>query len=64
MKSIQMDIYNRWGIKIFSTNDKYPMWDGKFNGNIVSDGVYYYVVKYTNSANDSGEQTGFVQVIH
>lgn len=63
IKSMQLEIYDRWGLRLYFTTDKFPVWDGKFNGNNVTDGVYYYVVKYTNSANDSGELTGFVQVI-
>jgi gliding motility-associated-like protein len=45
VESIDMKIYNRWGLKIFETTDPDILWDGtnqdtKLN---CSDGVYYYV---------------------
>jgi len=36
------EVYNRWGQKLFSTNEKTKSWDGKFNGSEVPEGVYAY----------------------
>ena len=40
-------IYNRWGVKVFESvnSAKVPVWDGKYNGSIVEQGVYFYLVK-------------------
>jgi gliding motility-associated-like protein len=45
-------IYNRWGQLIFSTNDDQSKWDGRYNGQPETIGVYVYVVSYldTNGA--------------
>jgi len=37
-------IFNRWGKKIFESNDKDSQWNGKINNNDAADGVYYYVL--------------------
>jgi gliding motility-associated-like protein len=39
-------VYNRWGTMVYTTDDPAFMWDGKnTGGNLVSDGVYYYIAK-------------------
>jgi gliding motility-associated-like protein len=44
---IELTVFNRWGNKVFETNDKDVMWKGtKDNGNTrLSDGPYYYICK-------------------
>jgi gliding motility-associated-like protein len=40
-----MNVYNRWGQLIFTTNNTSGRgWDGKFNNDIQPDGVYIYVI--------------------
>jgi gliding motility-associated-like protein len=39
-----MIIYNRWGQKVFETNDIQQGWDGTFNGSVVEGGVYVYTL--------------------
>ena len=42
-KLIHMEIYNRWGQMLFSTNDKNSKgWDGKFQGEEQPIGTYIY----------------------
>ena len=41
-------IVNRWGEKIFETTDTTLFWDGTYNGKKVSDGVYFYIIKYSD----------------
>jgi gliding motility-associated-like protein len=41
-------IYNRWGNKVFQTsnyNNAENVWDGKFNGQVVPSGTYFYVIE-------------------
>jgi len=42
---ISLQIYNRWGDKVFTSNDMNVNWDGKDqkSGAEVSDGIYFYV---------------------
>lgn len=39
-------IYDRWGAVVFKTKDTTEVWDGKVNGQPVSDGVYYWTLNY------------------
>ncbi|MDX5437245.1 MAG: PKD domain-containing protein [Pontibacter sp.] len=41
---ITIDIYNRWGDKIYSTKGYTMPWDGTRNGLPLPDGAYYYVI--------------------
>jgi gliding motility-associated-like protein len=43
--SFKATIFNRWGQKIYSWSELSGGWDGKCNGNVVNDGVYYVVVE-------------------
>lgn len=45
--SYQLDIYDRWGRVIWTTNDKDEGWNGTGVGNgLVSEGVYVYMVSF------------------
>ena len=41
-KSFQFIVYNRWGEKVFETNDPANGWDGTFRGKKANEGVYVY----------------------
>lgn len=45
-----MEIFNRWGQKIFHTNDIDSGWDGMYEGQLAPQGVYVYKIsgKYLN----------------
>ena len=61
---ITMYVFDRWGLKIFEATDFGKMsWDGKnHSGTIVSDGVYYYVIKATGLDNKPYELKGTISV--
>ncbi len=56
----EFEIYDRWGEKIFITNDFSNGWDGKQSGIVVSNGSYVYRIKLTNVFSQSKEYTGHV----
>jgi len=39
-----VDIFNRWGQKVFETSDISVPWDGTFNGKLVEEGTYVYII--------------------
>lgn len=39
--SFRATIFNRWGQRLYSWNDVNGKWDGKVNGRVVPDGVYF-----------------------
>ena len=42
-----LNIYNRWGERVFYTEDIYAGWDGVYNGVKQDLGTYYYMVSYS-----------------
>lgn len=54
-------VTNRWGNLLFDTDNPTVFWDGKSNGNLVDDGVYYYVLKYVCEG-VKFKKSGFIQV--
>jgi len=54
-----MFIYNRWGQKLFESNNNESYWNGRTtSGNEVPDGTYYYII-----VTEEETYKGFVQVI-
>ena len=43
---INVQIYNRWGERVFESDQTDFSWDGTYQGEIVMDGLYKYIVKY------------------
>ena len=44
VNSHHIEIFNRWGEKVWESDDFESGWDGKRNGNYVSDGTYFWVL--------------------
>ena len=42
-------IYNRWGETLFESTNVSVAWDGTFHGKPVSEGVYFWVLDYTEN---------------
>jgi gliding motility-associated-like protein len=45
-KEYSFRIFNRWGEKIFETNNYYDSWDGTYHGRLCQIGVYVYLLRY------------------
>ena len=45
-QDVEVTIYNRWGMEMFTSPDLSRLWDGKHGGRSVPDGTYFYIVKY------------------
>ncbi|MFT6716830.1 MAG: gliding motility-associated-like protein, partial [Saprospiraceae bacterium] len=58
-----MEIYDRWGLLMYKTNDLVPEWDGKYNGRVVSSGVYFWIWQYTDVSRTYYNLNGFVEVL-
>jgi len=53
ISALEIQIYNRWGEVIFTSNDLNFQWDGTYLGLYVPDGTYTYSVNFiTNSGRD------------
>lgn len=45
IKNIKWEIYNRWGILMFTSNNLSDGWDGTFKGELQPQDVYHYTLK-------------------
>jgi gliding motility-associated-like protein len=49
---LQLDIYNRFGVRIFSGNDSNPCWNGTYKGITQAPGTYVYQVVATTNCGE------------
>lgn len=61
--SFSLNILNRWGQAIYSTNSLDGGWDGKINNAPVTEGIYFYDVIINYSDNQIERQTGSLTLI-
>jgi gliding motility-associated-like protein len=54
------EIFNQWGSLVFKSTGYATPWDGRYNGDPVPAGAYYYVIDLGNSSN---KFTGTVTII-
>ncbi len=47
--SFEMRIFDKWGKQLFFTTNPNLGWDGKYKGELVPQGVYYYFINFTDS---------------
>jgi len=45
VKKLDLMIFNRWGEKVYETNDVNFQWDGRFKGDLIESSVLVYVMK-------------------
>jgi gliding motility-associated-like protein len=60
IKSFTLDIFDRWGMKIFTTSDQKEGWNGMHNDKPVVAGIYTYYLKYEKYDGTFGELKGNV----
>ncbi len=59
----RMEVYDRWGLKMYETNDLIPSWDAKYNGSLVSAGVYFWIWVYEDVTKTTHNLNGFVEIL-
>ena len=59
----EMDVYNRWGSRVYYSNDSKP-WDGNYQGKTVGEGVYLYHVTIYGHDGKKYYFTGTVEVVN
>jgi gliding motility-associated-like protein len=64
IKTYSIEIFNRWGQKVFSADSPNVDWDGKSMAGVEeSDGIYFYLIKATDYVNKDYNLKGYVQLI-
>ena len=61
--SFNIQIYDRWGERVFSTSTVGDFWDGRYKEKLVNSGIYTYVLTYESSETGSVETTGNITVL-
>jgi gliding motility-associated-like protein len=57
-------IFNRWGEIIWESNDPLGTWDGTFNGSIIPQGTYSWVIRAKDLLNDGKyEFNGYINIL-
>ena len=62
-ESLKVEVYNRWGQLVFSSNDAGFSWDGTFEGKNLADAVYFWLAWYTDICGNENAQQGVVHII-
>ena len=52
--NINLQVFNRWGVIVYEDNNYKNNWDGKYKGNPIADGTYFYIIKAKGK--DSGRE--------
>lgn len=63
LKSFQLAIYNRWGEKVFESNDPALGWDGYVGGMMAMEGIYVYDFRYSDFKDKKYQNTGTLHLI-
>ncbi len=63
IEKINMKIFNRWGGLIFESNNILQGWDGTYNGNACSIGVYFYIIEAVSFSNKEYNIHGTVTLL-
>lgn len=62
---VEWEVFSRWGTRIFQANSLEEAWDGTYNGRLVSEGVYFVVVRAYSAWEETPiERHGTVHVFH
>lgn len=62
-KGYVMDVFDRWGTRVFSSTEFKKGWDGTIKGNPAADGVYIYKIKVATQGNGKREFAGHINLI-
>ncbi|HXP52274.1 MAG TPA: gliding motility-associated C-terminal domain-containing protein, partial [Bacteroidia bacterium] len=64
MQTYTIEIFNRWGQKVFETNSPNIDWTGKSMAGVdESDGTYFYLIKATDYSNKTYNLKGYLELI-
>ena len=57
-------IFNRWGEIIWESNDPSATWDGAYNGSIIPQGTYSWIIRAKDLLNDGKyEFNGYINIL-
>lgn len=63
VEDYRLNIFNRWGQRVFTTTDPTNKWDGKLNGMELATGTYVWIVEYSFNGQSKKFQKGTITII-
>ena len=63
IETLSVSIYNRWGNKVFETEDEIRGWDGTYKGSEQNSGVFVFIVQGTFVNGKAFKESGDVELI-
>lgn len=63
IQDLKVDIYNRWGERVFTSDKVNFLWDGTYKGAPIQDGTYTYKIDYVTRRGIEGKLVGHVNVL-
>ncbi|MFN8316498.1 MAG: gliding motility-associated C-terminal domain-containing protein [Chitinophagales bacterium] len=64
LKFLDIEIFNRWGEKVYESKDIFFKWDGRYKGDYLEPGVYVYTLNLTFLDNHSeSNQRGSITIL-
>ena len=61
--NMNWQIYNRWGVKMFETEDLHTGWDGTYNGKLQPQEVYHYLLSIIMTDGKKINKSGDITLI-
>jgi gliding motility-associated-like protein len=58
-----LNIYDAQNKKLFSSTNQHDGWDGKYNGNLMPAGYYYYTISYKTVIGEPKSRNGMLQLV-
>lgn len=59
----ELNIFSRWGPKIYGSTDPFPGWDGNYQGESCPEGVYIYTLSYVTDVQTVSHLQGTITLI-
>jgi gliding motility-associated-like protein len=63
LSKVHLEIYDRWGLKVFETDDPLEGWDGTYNGKELESAVFTYFLTGLLFNNSPVERQGNVTLV-
>lgn len=63
LERYHLEIFNRWGEQVYSSNDIHRHWDGRFNSRPATEGVYIYFLTYKGTNDEERYRKGHLNLI-
>ena len=61
--TLELNIFNRWGERIYNSADNTGRWDGTYNGVECQEGVYYYNIKVRDNRKKWHYYSGMISLL-